>query len=84
MLQKVTNYLAKSNCERTNALFLSATADPEVVTKESINLLHVSLKKRVCDNQGNELQLSRIDLGSKFLSESLKAELDVGGLFKCR
>ena len=57
--------------DQINKFFQATNADPEAMSQQ-LNICYVALKRRVCDNSGNELATSRVDFGTTFQSESLR------------
>ena len=60
--------------DKINKYFQATDADPEAMSQQ-LHMHYASLKGRVYDD-GNELSISRIDFGSKFLSEALRCSLE--------
>ena len=56
--------------DKINKFFQATNADPEAMTQQ-LEMHYRSLRGRVFDIDGNQLSISRVDLGAKFESESL-------------
>ena len=52
--------------DQINKFFQATNADPEAMSQQ-LNMCYVALKRRVCDDSGNELATSRVDFGATLI-----------------